>query len=91
MESISTIDAEVIVVDNNSSDDSCLMLEEVLCQIKVIENKENLGFSRAYNKAVESCIGNYICILNPDTVVAEDTFVKSIELLESKRNWSTRM
>ena len=86
LESVSTIDAEVIVVDNNSSDDSCLMLEEVFRgQIRVIENKENLGFSRAYNKAVESCLGNYICILNPDTVVAEDTFVKSIDLFESKK------
>ena len=87
LESVSTIDAEVIVVDNNSSDDSCLMLEEVFRgQIRVIENKENLGFSRAYNKAVESCLGNYICILNPDTVVAEDTFVKSIDLFESKKD-----
>ena len=86
LESVSTINAEVIVVDNNSTDNSCLMLEEVFRgQIRVIENKENLGFSKAYNQAVENCLGEYICILNPDTVVAEDTFIKSIELLKSKK------
>lgn len=86
LESVSSINAEVIVVDNNSNDNSCLMLQEVFGgQIRVIENKENIGFSKAYNQAVESSLGDYICILNPDTVVAEDTFIKSLELLKSKK------
>lgn len=86
LESVSSIDAEVIVVDNNSSDNSSLMLQQVFKgQIRVIENKVNLGFSKAYNQAVESCLGNYICILNPDTVVAEDTFIKTLDLLKSKK------
>ena len=86
LESVSSINAEVIVIDNNSTDNSCLMLQEVFRgQIRVIENKENLGFSKAYNQAVENCLGRYICILNPDTVVAEDTFIKTLELLKSKK------
>jgi GT2 family glycosyltransferase len=78
---LENIDAEIIVVDNNSSDDSCLMMKQLFPQITLIENKENLGFPKGNNIAVEQAKGEYICILNPDTVVAEDTFVK---ILNSK-------
>ena len=75
---LENIDAEIIVVDNNSSDDSCLMMKQLFPQITLIENKENLGFPKGNNIAVEQSKGEYICILNPDTVVAEDTFKKLI-------------
>ena len=78
---LENIDAEIIVVDNNSSDASCLMMKQLFPQIKLIENKENLGFPKGNNIAVEQAKGEYICILNPDTVVAEDTFAK---ILNSK-------
>ena len=77
------IDAEIIVVDNNSSDDSCQMMKSRFPYIKLIENKENLGFPKGNNIAVEQAKGKYICILNPDTVVAEDTFT---QILNTK-NW----
>jgi GT2 family glycosyltransferase len=70
------IESEIIVIDNNSSDDSCLMMKERFPHIKLIENKENLGFPKGNNIAVAQAKGEYICILNPDTVVAEDTFKK---------------
>lgn len=70
------LDAEIIVVDNNSSDDSCEMMKQLFPNIKLIENKENLGFPKGNNIAVAEAKGEYICILNPDTVVAEDTFDK---------------
>ena len=73
---LENIDAEIIVVDNNSSDDSCLMMKQLFPQITLIENKENLGFPKGNNIAVDQAKGEYICILNPDTVVAEDTFKK---------------
>jgi GT2 family glycosyltransferase len=73
---LENIDAEIIVVDNNSSDDSCLMMKQLFPQITLIENKENLGFPKGNNIAVQQAKGEYICILNPDTVVAEDTFKK---------------
>jgi GT2 family glycosyltransferase len=73
---LENLDAEIIVVDNNSSDDSCLMMKQLFPQITLIENKENLGFPKGNNIAVEQAKGEYICILNPDTVVAEDTFKK---------------
>lgn len=78
------IDAEIIVVDNNSSDDSCAMMKLRFPNIKLIENKENLGFPKGNNSAVEQAKGKYICILNPDTVVAEDTFT---QILNTK-NWT---
>lgn len=77
------IDGEIIVIDNNSSDDSCAMMRELFPNVKLIENKDNLGFPKGNNIGVSQAKGEYICILNPDTVVAEDTFIK---ILDSK-NW----
>ena len=73
---LNNLDAEIIVVDNNSSDDSCAMMKRLFPHIKLIENKENVGFPKGNNIAVAEAKGEYVCILNPDTVVAEDTFEK---------------
>jgi GT2 family glycosyltransferase len=70
------IDGEIIVIDNASSDDSCKMMKAKFPHIKLIENKNNLGFPKGNNIGVAQAKGEYICILNPDTVVAEDTFIK---------------
>jgi GT2 family glycosyltransferase len=70
------IDGEIIVVDNISPDDSCEMVKEKFTNVILIENKENVGFSKANNQGVAIAKGNYVLILNPDTVVAEDTFSK---------------
>jgi GT2 family glycosyltransferase len=73
---IQEIDAEIIVVDNNSQDDSCAMMKQRFPNVKLIENKENSGFPKGNNIGVDQASGQFICILNPDTVVAEDTFTK---------------
>ena len=73
---LTNLDAEIIVVDNNSSDDSCEMMKQLFPHIKLIENPVNVGFPKGNNIAVAEAKGEYICILNPDTVVAEDTFEK---------------
>ncbi|MDO5981630.1 glycosyltransferase family 2 protein [Flavivirga spongiicola] len=78
------IDAEIIVVDNNSEDDSCLMMRTLFPDINLIENKTNLGFSKGNNVGVSQAKGEYVCILNPDTVVAEDTFVKLLKFADKK-------
>ena len=83
---IADIDAEIIVVDNNSSDDSCAMVKELFPTVSLIENKENSGFSKGNNLGVAQAKGEYLCILNPDTVVAEDTFTKLIDFTDSKDN-----
>lgn len=65
---------EVIVVDNNSVDDSCSMLEQRFPNVKLVKNQENVGFSKANNQAIQMAKGEYILLLNPDTVVEENTF-----------------
>lgn len=83
---ISEIDAEIIVVDNDSSDGSCQMVKTLFPEVILIENKENLGFSKGNNIGVAIAKGEYLCILNPDTVVAEDTFTKLLEFADKQEN-----
>lgn len=80
------IDGEIIVVDNNSPDDSCDMMRQRFPNVKLIENKENLGFPKGNNIGVKQAKGEYICILNPDTVVAEDTFEKVLSFIQKQKN-----
>ncbi|MDZ7740253.1 MAG: glycosyltransferase family 2 protein [Bacteroidota bacterium] len=79
---IRDIDAEVIVVDNNSVDGSTKMLREKFPEIKSIENKVNTGFSKANNQAIRISKGEYVLLLNPDTVVEDDTFEKCIAFMD---------
>ncbi|MCF6128966.1 glycosyltransferase family 2 protein [Flavobacterium sp. AS60] len=83
---IQNLDAEIIVIDNNSSDDSCEMMKQRFPSIRLIENKENSGFPKGNNIAVKEAKGEYICILNPDTVVAEDTFEKVLAFAKSQND-----
>lgn len=78
---IANIDAEVFVVDNNSVDGSMLMVAEKYPWVKRIENKENVGFSKANNQAILQSIGKVVLLLNPDTVVQQDTFTKVLEFM----------
>lgn len=68
------IEAEIFVVDNASEDGSTAMLQAKFPEVKLIENKENLGFSKANNQALRLARGEYQLLLNPDTVVQENTF-----------------
>lgn len=80
---IANIEAEVYVVDNNSVDGSLKMLAEKFPEVKVIANKDNVGFSRANNQAIRVSTGEYVLLLNPDTVVEDDTFTKTIEFMDT--------
>jgi|TARA_B110000093_G_scaffold158626_1_gene177774 GT2 family glycosyltransferase len=86
-DAIVDLDAEIIVVDNASSDDSCSMVRHKFPSITLIENKDNLGFSKANNIGVAFAKGKYVLILNPDTVVAENTFVKALEFVKKQQNF----
>ena len=77
------IESEVFVVDNNSVDGSCIMIKEKFPQVKLIQNKTNLGFSKANNQAIRQSSGKYILILNPDTIVEETTFKDVITFMEN--------
>lgn len=80
---IANMEAEVFVVDNNSVDGSLKMLSEKFPEVKVIANKNNVGFSRANNQAIRVSTGEYVLLLNPDTVVEDDTFTKTVEFMDS--------
>ncbi|MEO8150442.1 MAG: glycosyltransferase family 2 protein [Bacteroidia bacterium] len=77
------VSTEVYVVDNNSVDGSCDMVREKFPQVILIENKINTGFAKANNQAMRIANGEYVLLLNPDTVVEEDTFVKCVEFMET--------
>lgn len=81
-QAIKNIPAEVFVVDNNSVDGSVAMVKEKFPGVKLIENKENYGFSKANNQAIVQATAPYILLLNPDTVVEEDTFEKVIAFMD---------
>jgi O-antigen biosynthesis protein len=77
------IDGDVWVVDNNSVDGSQQMLREKFPDIHLIESKENLGFSRGNNLAIRQAEGEYILLLNPDTIVEEATFRKCLDFMDA--------
>lgn len=74
---------EIFVVDNASVDGSPAMLKKKFPQVRLMENHKNLGFSKANNQALRLCRGKYILLLNPDTLIQEDTLIELIRFLES--------
>ncbi|MBR6081510.1 MAG: glycosyltransferase family 2 protein, partial [Salinivirgaceae bacterium] len=77
------IDTEIFVVDNNSVDGSCAMVAEKFPQVKLIENKRNTGFAVANNQAIRQSTGEYVLLLNPDTLIEEDTFSKTLAFMDA--------
>lgn len=80
------IAGEVFVVDNNSADGSCEMVKRKFPQAILIENKQNTGFSKANNQAIQQAKGRYVLLLNPDTVVQEDSFKKCILFMDTHQD-----
>jgi GT2 family glycosyltransferase len=76
------LSVEVFVVDNNSVDDSVAMVREKFPEVQLIVNQQNTGFAVANNQAILASKGKYVLLLNPDTVVEEDTFVKCLDFME---------
>lgn len=73
---------EIFLVDNNSVDGSPSHIRNKYPNVNVIELKENVGFSRANNVALKQATGKYILILNPDTLLEENTFIKLINFID---------
>ena len=74
---------EIIVVDNNSTDGSVAMMKEKFPSVRIVENKDNKGFGKANNQGVAMAGGEYLLFLNPDTVVPEDFFEKTVTYMEA--------
>ncbi len=72
---------EVIVVDNASADDSAKMVQAEFPQVILIPNKENLGYARGNNQAIQRARGEFILLLNPDTEVRPDTLSNALRFM----------
>jgi GT2 family glycosyltransferase len=81
---VNKIDAEIFVVDNNSVDGSNEMVRELFPNVNLIANSDNVGFSTANNQAINESTGEYVLLLNPDTIVPENCFDKVLAFADSK-------
>ena len=77
------IKGDIYVVDNNSSDDSVGYLQPLFPEVHFIANTENLGFARANNQAIRQSEAEYVLLLNPDTVVYENTLRECLAFMDS--------
>jgi GT2 family glycosyltransferase len=80
---IEGLSAEVFVVDNGSGDGSVQLVRERFPWVRLLANDTNLGFARANNMAILRARGRFICLLNPDTLVREDTFRVSLDYIKN--------
>lgn len=76
------IDAEVFVVDNHSHDGTVELLRAQFPEVRVVASNHNLGFARANNIAIRQSQSEYVLLLNPDTVVAENTIAECIGFMD---------
>lgn len=81
--SIPGYESEIIVVDNASDDGSVEAVQSRFPKVNLIDNEINVGFGAANNQGLEIAKGKYIVLINPDTIVKEDTFTKLIEFLKT--------
>ena len=77
------MEVEIFVVDNHSQDDSLDYLIPRFPEVRFIANTENVGFARANNQAIEQSTGKYVLLLNPDTVIAENTLFEVFQFMEA--------
>ncbi len=84
---LKNINAEIIVVDNNSQDTSCQLVKENFPKVRIIANKENLGFAKGNNIGIKEAKGKFICLLNPDTIVSKNTFSSLLSFAEKNRDF----
>lgn len=85
-EEISLKKIEIILVDNNSTDESVSLFEKIGTKIRLIKSTENLGFSKGCNLGASKASGDYLMFLNSDTEIKDRGFLKMIEFMKGNRN-----
>lgn len=80
------IEAEVFVVDNHSDDGSVEYLSRRFKKVKFISSRHNLGFARGNNLAIRRCTGEYILLLNPDTILSETVLRDTIAFMDAHQD-----
>ncbi len=81
--SLNSVDGEIIVVDNASDDGSVEMVQQKFPGVKLIVNDHNVGFAAANNKGMKESSGEFLLLLNPDTIVQENTFTVMIDFFRA--------
>ena len=76
---------EIIVVDNNSYDNTVDIIYDKYPKVNIISNDKNVGFGKAVNQGAKIAIGDYFLILNPDTIIEESMINDLIEYIESNK------
>lgn len=79
-------DTEIIIIDNASTDGTAEALSKANWEVQTIFNKDNRGYAKACNQGIKMATGNYVLLLNPDTVVAEDTLQFCIDFMEAEKD-----
>nr|HPI73756.1 glycosyltransferase family 2 protein [bacterium] len=79
LSALSGLRHEIWVVDNASTDGSVDFMRAMFPQVHLLVNRSNVGFAKANNQALAQCRGDFICLLNPDTIVEEKTFSTMVE------------
>ena len=74
---------EVIIIDNNSSDNSQLMVKTLFKDYQLIQNKRNEGYTKALNKGLLQAKGEYLVVLNPDTILQKKSITKLVNALQN--------
>ena len=77
---------EIIVIDNDSHDGTVDDIKKSFDGISIVENNLNEGFSKAVNRGIKKANGDFICLLNPDVIINENTFSTLINYLELNKN-----
>ena len=77
------LDGEIVVVDNCSKDDTQVYLETNYPDVRLLANQENVGFARANNQAIRQSDSDYVLLLNPDTLVNENTIRETIAFMDA--------
>jgi GT2 family glycosyltransferase/predicted transcriptional regulator len=86
-ESSDTLNKEIIVIDNDSSDKSVEFIETHFPKVRLVKNTENVGFSKANNQGFKLAQSEYILILNPDTILGKDTIQQCYDFLKSNEQY----
>jgi GT2 family glycosyltransferase len=77
------LDGEIVVVDNCSKDDTVACLKADYPDVRLLANQENMGFARANNQAIRQSDSEYVLLLNPDTLVGENTLRETLAFMDA--------